>query len=119
MLNYKSLAMSRPTASADIFQAIADPTRRALLDQLRHGEQPVKQLAEPFEMSLPAISQHLQVLCEVGLVTQRKAGRQRLYRLNADPLKEVSDWVTDYEQFWQEELDALGKYLEKNSFSKR
>ena len=109
--------MSRPAASADIFQAIADPTRRALLDRLRDGEQAVKQLAEPFEMSMPAISQHLQVLCEAGLVEVRKVGRQRLYKLNPDPLKEVSEWVNPYEQFWQEKLDALGKYLEENPCS--
>lgn len=109
--------MSRPVASADIFQAIADPTRRALLDRLKDGEQPVKQLASAFEMTLPAISQHLQVLSEAGLVTQRKVGRQRLYRLNPVPLKQVSDWVTDYEQFWQEKLDALGNFLEENPCS--
>lgn len=109
--------MSRPAASADIFVAIADPTRRALLDRLRDGEQAVKQLAEPFEMSMPAISQHLQVLCEAGLVEVRKVGRQRLYRLNPEPLKEVSEWVNPYEQFWQEKLDALGKYLEENPCS--
>jgi DNA-binding transcriptional ArsR family regulator len=105
--------LSRPTASTDIFQAIADPTRRALLDKLRAGEQPVKQLAEPFNMSLPAISQHLQILCEAGLVQVRKAGRQRLYRLNPEPLKEVSNWIINYEEFWQEKLDVLGKYLEE------
>jgi DNA-binding transcriptional ArsR family regulator len=109
--------MSRPAASADIFQAIADPTRRALLDRLREGEQSVTQLAEPFEMSMPAISQHLHILCDVGLVTQRKEGRMRFYRLNPKPLKEVSDWVNPYEQFWQEKLNALGKYLEENPCS--
>ncbi|MCP6758304.1 MAG: metalloregulator ArsR/SmtB family transcription factor [Fischerella sp. CENA71] len=109
--------MSRPAASADVFVAIADPTRRALLDLLRTGEQPVKQLAEPFAMSLPAISQHLQVLCEAGLVQMRKAGRQRLYRLNPEPLKQISEWIADYEQFWQEKLDALGNYLEENQCS--
>jgi len=109
--------MSRPAASADIFQAIADPTRRALLDRLRNGEQSVKQLAEPFDMSMPAISQHLHILCEAGLVTQRKLGRQRLYQLNPEPLQEVSNWVNPYEQFWQEKLDALGKYLEENPCS--
>jgi DNA-binding transcriptional ArsR family regulator len=109
--------MSRPSASADIFQAIADSTRRAILDRLRDGEQPVKQLALGFEMSLPAISQHLQILCEAGLVTQRKVGRQRLYRLNPEPLQEVSNWVNPYEQFWLEKLDTLGKYLEENSCS--
>lgn len=110
--------MSRPIASVDTFQAIADPTRRAILDRLRAGEQPVKQLAEPFEMSLPAISQHLQVLYEVGLVSQQRVGRQRLYRLNPEPLKEISDWVADYEQFWQAKLDALGQYLEESPCSK-
>jgi DNA-binding transcriptional ArsR family regulator len=109
--------MSRPAASADVFVVIADPTRRALLDLLRMGEQPVKQLAEPFAMSLPAISQHLQILCEAGLVQMRKAGRQRLYRLNPEPLKQISDWLADYEQFWQEKLDALGNYLEESSCS--
>lgn len=107
--------MGRPAASADIFQAIADPTRRTLLDQLRSGEQSVKQLAEPFEMSMPAISQHLHILCDAGLVTQRKVGRQRLYRLNPKPLKVVSDWVNPYAQFCHEKLDAMRQYLEENS----
>ncbi|MBD3884760.1 winged helix-turn-helix transcriptional regulator [Phormidium tenue FACHB-886] len=106
--------MSRPVASADVFQAIADPTRRAILDRLRAGEQPVKELAEPFEMSLPAISQHLQILCNAGLVSQQKSGRHRLYRLNPVPLQQVSEWVACYEPFWQQKLDALGAYLEEN-----
>jgi DNA-binding transcriptional ArsR family regulator len=98
----------------DIFQAIADPTRRAILDRLRDGEQPVKQLAEPFAMSLPAISQHLQILCEAGLVTQRRLGRQRIYQLNPEPLQQVQNWVSHYEQFWQAKLDNLGEYLEES-----
>ena len=107
--------MSRTAGSASVFTAIADPTRRAILDLLRQGEQPVKQIAKPFEMSLPAISQHLGMLCDAGLVIVRKQGRQRLYRLNPEPLKQVSDWVNHYEQFWQEKLDVLGNYLEENS----
>ena len=107
--------MSRTSGSANVYTAIADPTRRAILDLLRQGEQPVKQIAKPFEMSLPAISQHLGVLCDAGLVIVRKQGRQRLYRLNPEPLKQVSDWVNHYEQFWQEKLDVLGNYLEENS----
>ena len=106
--------MSRPSASADIFYVIADPTRRALLDQLQQGEQSVTQLAQPFAMSLPAISQHLQVLCDVELVSQSRSGRQRFYRLNPQPLKQVSDWVSQYEQFWTRKLDALGEYLEEH-----
>lgn len=105
--------MSRPSSRADIFYAIADPTRRALLDRLQQGEQSVTQLAQPFTMSLPAISQHLQVLCDVELVTQSRSGRQRFYRLNPQSLKPVSDWVSQYEQFWTRKLDALGEYLEE------
>ena len=107
--------MSRTAGSASVFTAIADPTRRAILDLLRQGEQPVKQIAQPFSMSLPAVSQHLSVLCEAGLVIQRKEGRQRFYRLNPEPLKQVSDWVNHYEQFWQEKLDVLGDYLEEDN----
>jgi DNA-binding transcriptional ArsR family regulator len=105
--------MSRSTVSTDIFQAIADPTRRAILDRLQRGEQPVKYLAEPFGMSLSAISQHLQVLSAAGLVIQQRRGRQRIYRLNPAALKAVSDWVSQYEQFWTAKLDALGEYLEE------
>ena len=100
------MCMSRTAGSADVFAAIADPTRRAILDQLSQGEQPVKQLAKPYSMSLPAISQHLRVLSGVGLVSQRKVGRERFYRLNPEPLKQVSNWVSHYEQFWQEKLDV-------------
>lgn len=110
--------MSRPVASADVFVAIADPTRRAILDRLCKGEQPVKKLAEPFEISLPAISQHLQILVEVGLVRSRKAGRQRFYRVDPEPLKAVRDWVSHYEGFWGEKLDALNDYLESDSWNK-
>ncbi len=106
--------MSRQSASADVFQVIADPTRRAILDLLLRGEQPVKQLAEPFAISLPAISQHLQILCEADLVEMRRSGRQRLYKLKPEKLKQVSNWIANYEQFWQDKLDALGDYLEES-----
>lgn len=107
--------MGRLPANTDVFAAIADPTRRSLLDRLREGEQPVKQLAAPFDMSMPAISQHLSVLCEVGLVVQRREGRQRFYRLNPEPLKQVANWVADYERFWPDKLAGLGDYLEEES----
>lgn len=109
--------MSRQSASADVFQAIADPTRRAILDLLLGGEQPVKQLAEPFAISLPAISQHLQILSEADLVEMRKFGRQHLYKLKPDKLKQVSSWIANYEQFWQKRLDAMREYLEEDSCS--
>lgn len=104
--------MSRADARADVFQAIADPTRRALLARLAlAGEQPSGALAAPFRVSLSAVSQHLRVLREAGLVSVRRAGRERLYRLNADPLREVADWTRAYEPFWDDKLAALGEHL--------
>src|SRR5215210_4501903 len=105
--------MSRRSATKDVFQAIADPTRRRILDLLSLGEQPVSDLAQQFDVTLSAISQHLGVLREVGLIEARQAGRERLYRLNATALKEVSDWVGHYERFWRGRLAALGEHLEE------
>lgn len=99
--------------SVDVFEAIAHPVRRGLLDRLVNGEHSVTDLARPFAVSRPAISQHLRVLREAGLVTERKVGRQRLYQLQAAPLSQVSEWARKYERFWHERLDALGKYLEE------
>lgn len=97
-----------------VFRALGDPTRRAILDRLRRREEGVTQLCAPFEMSQPAISQHLRVLAEAGLVRARRRGRERLYRLNATPLREVFDWLGHYEAFWTEKLDALGKMLDED-----
>ncbi|HVK02497.1 MAG TPA: metalloregulator ArsR/SmtB family transcription factor [Armatimonadaceae bacterium] len=100
---------------SDVFQAIADPTRRALLTRLASdGEVPVAELSRglPSPMTLSAVSQHLRVLRDAGLVSVRKAGRERYYRLNADPLREVAEWTRAYEAFWPERLDRLGAYLE-------
>jgi DNA-binding transcriptional ArsR family regulator len=99
-------------AQVDVYHAIADPTRRGLLDLVAHTEQPVKMLAQAFEMSRPAISQHLRILKQAGLVVERKVGREHLYRLQADPLHEVSDWVQHYERFWSERLELLGEHLD-------
>jgi DNA-binding transcriptional ArsR family regulator len=101
-----------PLPPGDVFQAIADPTRRELLELVADRERPVKALAESFRMSRPAISQHLRVLREAGLVTERKVGRERRYRLRAAPLREVRDWVRQYEWFWQGRFAALGQLLE-------
>ena len=106
--------MSRPYTDADVFKAIADPTRRQLLRILSGGDRAVSELAEPFEMSLPALSRHLQVLREVGLVTQERSGRKRIYHLNAEPLKEVGAWVAHFGAFWDEKLDALALYLNED-----
>jgi DNA-binding transcriptional ArsR family regulator len=105
--------VSRRSAATSVFQAIADPTRREILDLLGNGEQPVTELARRFEVTLSAISQHMRVLRDVGLVTFRRAGRERLYQLNAVALKEVADWVGQYERFWRDRLDALSEHLEK------
>jgi DNA-binding transcriptional ArsR family regulator len=100
-------------AHSDVFLAIAHPARRALLDDLRHGEQPVSALAEPHDMTLAAVSQQLRVLRRAGLVTERRDGRQRYYRLNPEPLKAVRDWMRQYDKFWTSRLRKLGKYLDR------
>src|SRR5262245_62401673 len=97
--------MSRRQAASDVYTAIADPTRRGLLDQLGRGEQTVLGLARPFAMTLSAISQHLRLLREAGLVRVRRAGRERYYSLNARPLREVAGWVGRYERFWRQKLE--------------
>jgi DNA-binding transcriptional ArsR family regulator len=106
--------MSRRPASADAFAAIADPTRRRLLDSLAAGEQTVLTLAAPFRMTLSAISQHLKLLRDAGLVHVRKSGRERYYRLDPRPLRRVADWIEHYDRFWRKKLDALGDHLERN-----
>ena len=85
--------MKRPAIPSDVFRALADPTRRAILERLREGERSAGDLARPFRMSQPAISQHLQILRRVGLVRGRQVGRQRLYRLDPSPLDAVSEWA--------------------------
>jgi len=93
------------------FAALADPTRRAILGRLVSGEASVTELAEPFEMSLPAISKHLKVLERAGLITRGREAQWRPCRLTASPLKDVADWVEHYRRFWTESLDRLGFYL--------
>jgi DNA-binding transcriptional ArsR family regulator len=105
--------MSRVRSDTDVFHAIADGTRRGLLDALAEGEQPVGALAERFDVSLPAISQHLKVLREVGLVGVREAGRQRICHLQAERLQEVASWVGRYEEFWRARLLALDRHIRK------
>ena len=96
----------------DVFQAIADPTRRRLLRLVAEHERPVSALAESFPVTRPAISQHLRILLDAGLVAERRVGRERRYRLRAGGLREVSEWVGQYERFWREKLDALGEHLD-------
>jgi DNA-binding transcriptional ArsR family regulator len=93
------------------FQALADPTRRAILAALTRGQTPVSVLATPYRMSLPAVMKHLHVLERAGLVKQRKKGRVRHCRLAAQPLKQAEAWLSKYRMFWENQLDALDRYL--------
>ena len=111
--------MSRQDAATDVFTAIADPTRRTILQTLGGGEQPVSALAAQFEVSLSAISQHIRILREAGLVTARKSGRERLYHLNPVALKPVAEWIAFYEPFWSDKLDALETYLDEQEQNER
>jgi DNA-binding transcriptional ArsR family regulator len=105
--------MVEATRAEDVFAAIAAPARRAMLELLAKRETPVMELAESFQMTLSAVSQHLAILRDAGLVTQRKEGRQRLYRLDPEPLRAVSQWLEFYEPFWTNRLDRLGQYLDE------
>jgi len=98
-------------ALSTTFAALADPTRRAILARLATGEATVKELAEPFTMSLPAVSKHLKVLQQAGLITQGRQAQWRPCRLDAAPLKGVAEWVERYRRFWEESLDRLDDFL--------
>jgi DNA-binding transcriptional ArsR family regulator len=103
------------------FGALADPTRRAILARLAKGEASVTELAEPFDMTLPAVSKHLKVLERAGLITRGREAQWRPARLDAQRLKEVDDWVGRYRKFWEESFDRLDEYLrelQKNGKSK-
>jgi DNA-binding transcriptional ArsR family regulator len=95
-----------------IFGALADPTRRAVLDLLRRGSQPAGQIAEAFPVSRPAISKHLRVLRKAHLVSERRNGRHRFYDLNPEPLQTVDAWLERYRGFWQTNLERLKKFVE-------
>jgi len=93
------------------FAALSDPTRRAILSRLSRGESSVTDLAKPFKMTLPAISKHLKVLERAGLVQRSRQAQWRPCQLNAQPLRDVADWVGQYRRFWEERLDRLEDYL--------
>jgi DNA-binding transcriptional ArsR family regulator len=93
------------------FQALSDPTRRAIVSALSRGQASVTELARPHRMSLPAVMKHLRVLQRAGLVTQRKTGRTRRCRLTARPLQKAEAWLSQYRAFWESQFDALDRYL--------
>ncbi len=103
--------MARAPTTQDAFNAIAEPRRRQLLEALGREELPVNLLVESLGWPQPMISKHLAVLKKVGLVSERRAGRQRLYRVNPERLKPVYDWVTPFERFWEESFARLDEYL--------
>jgi DNA-binding transcriptional ArsR family regulator len=94
-----------------VFQALADPTRRAIVERLTRGPASVSQLAEPFPMSLPAVVQHLQVLESSGLIRSEKTGRVRTCRIDAAVLRQAEQWIADRRTLWEARLDRLGEYL--------
>ena len=101
------------SAAPDIYHAIADPTRRAILDRLRAGPAPVNALAADFAQSRPAISKHLRVLREARLVSEQRAGRERIYQLQPVPLQRVAGWLEGYRSFWHGSLANLKRHLEE------
>jgi DNA-binding transcriptional ArsR family regulator len=100
-----------PDPLSTTFAALADPTRRAILARLAAGDATVKELAAPFDLSLPAISKHLKVLQRAGLVEQGRRAQWRPCHLTAEPLRDVADWVERYRQRWEESFDRLDAYL--------
>jgi len=107
------IRMARAATTADAFNAVAEPRRRQILDALAGGERPVNDLVARLGLAQPQVSKHLRVLREVGLVEVREEGRQRMYRLNGQPLKPIHDWVKDYERSWSQRFDRLDVVLEE------
>ncbi|WP_010495481.1 ArsR/SmtB family transcription factor [Paenibacillus elgii] len=104
--------MSAPSRKTDVFQAIADPTRRQLLSMLGEREMPVTVISGHFPMSRTAVSKHLRILADAGLVKERKIGRETRYRLEPEPLLELKRWLAYYERYWDNKLLALQRFVE-------
>jgi DNA-binding transcriptional ArsR family regulator len=112
--------MPNQTRALDrVFQALADPTRRAVLQRLSGGVAAVSELAEPFDMALPSFLQHLDVLEGCGLVRSRKSGRIRTYRISPEPLKAAEGWMSKQRALWEQRLDQLDRYLEESTMNHR
>lgn len=106
----------KPDHLTNTFAALADPTRRAILARLAKGEASVKELAKPFQISLPGISKHLKVLERANLITRSRDAQWRPCRLDPKPLRIVADWVEEYRRFWEQSLDRLEEYLQELQF---
>ena len=107
------LNTTAPDQLTATFSALADPTRRAILARLSTGDATVTELAEPFEMSLPAVSRHLKVLEHAGLISRSRDAQWRPCRLAAEPLRDAAGWLDDYRRFWEESLDRLNAYVKE------
>ena len=108
----RSVTYSRARSQEATFQALADPTRRAVLDLLRRGAQPAGQIASAFPVSRPAISKHLRLLRRAHLVREHREGRNRIYQLNPGPLRAVDSWIEQYRVFWAANLNRLKSFVE-------
>jgi len=97
----------------DTFSALADPTRRRILEDLTGGDRCVTDLARPYSMSLPAVSKHLRVLERAGLIRRRRCGRVHSLKLEAQPMKQAAEWIEEYRKFWEGSLDRLDEYLKQ------
>jgi len=111
-MRHRSVTYSLPRNTEATFQALADPTRRAVLDLLRGGSQPAGQIASAFPVSRPAISKHLRLLRRAHLVREHREGRNRIYDLNPEPLRAVDSWIEQYRAFWMSNLNNLKVFVE-------
>ena len=107
--------MARSPTTSDAFNAVTEPRRRQILDLLARGERPVNDVVESLCLDQPQVSKHLRILREVGLVDVRGSGRQRVYRLNAEQLKPIHDWVRTFEPFWDHQLDRIKERAERKA----
>ena len=111
-MRHRSVTYPAARNAEATFQALADPTRRAVLDLLRRGSQPAGQIAEVFPVSRPAISKHLRLLRRAHLVSEHREGRNRVYQLNPEPLRAVDSWIEQYRSFWSTNLGKLKAFVE-------
>lgn len=115
MLLFNLMVKYQGDALDHIFSALSDPTRRAILARLALGETTVSELAEPFDMSLPAVSKHLKVLEGAGLLVRERHGRLHLCQIDGTPMREAAAWIGRYRRFWDTQLDSLADYLERSN----
>lgn len=113
MMGCAAMPQRAKSSAADrVFAALANPTRRDVLDLLLDGPRPVQDIADRFDMARPSVSEHLKVLRDAGLVTETRHGRQRLYAVEPDPLQDLQQWLAPYERFWRRKLAGLGEFLD-------